>query len=63
MGWVSHDEARVYAARGIRGQTICIGPKADVVSARFASHPPAANAHIDPASLPAYQAPAKFLMR
>ena len=34
-----------------------------MVIARFASHPLAANAHVDPTSLPAYQALAEHLMR
>ncbi|MBU6259727.1 MAG: serine hydrolase [Burkholderiales bacterium] len=63
MWWVSHDEDGVYAARGIYGQTLYIDPKADMVIARFASYPQAANAHLDPTTLPAFRALAKFLMR
>jgi len=33
-----------------------------LVIARYASHPLAANANLDPTSLPAYHALAKFLM-
>jgi CubicO group peptidase (beta-lactamase class C family) len=61
--WVSHNEHGAYSARGIHGQTIYIDPKAEMVIARFASYPLAANANIDPTSLPAYHALAKYLMR
>jgi CubicO group peptidase (beta-lactamase class C family) len=61
--WVSHNEHGAYAARGIHGQTIYIDPKAEMVIARFASHPVAGNVAIDPTSLPAYHALAKHLMK
>jgi CubicO group peptidase (beta-lactamase class C family) len=61
--WVSHNDHGAYSARGIHGQTIYIDPKAEMVIARFASYPLAANANIDPTSLPAYHALAKHLMR
>lgn len=54
--WVSHDDHGVYTARGIHGQVIYIDPKAQIVIARFASHPLAANGNLDPLSLPAYRA-------
>lgn len=60
--WVSHNPHGAYTARGIHGQTIYIDPKAQMVIARFASHPVAANAALDPTSLPAYQALAEHLM-
>jgi CubicO group peptidase (beta-lactamase class C family) len=63
MWWVSHNEHGAYAARGVHGQTIYIDPKAEMVIARFASHPVAANAALDPTSLPAYHALAKFLIK
>lgn len=62
MWWVSHNEHGAYAARGIHGQTIYVDPKAEMVIARYASHPMAANAYMDPTSLPAYHALAKHLM-
>ena len=62
MWWVSHNEHGAYSARGIHGQTIYIDPAAEMVIARYASHPLAANANLDPASLPAYHALAKHLM-
>lgn len=62
MWWVSHDEHGSFAARGIHGQLVLIDPKAEMVIARYASHPYAANAAMDPTSLPAYTALAKHLM-
>ncbi|MBP8146110.1 MAG: serine hydrolase [Inhella sp.] len=62
MWWITHNEHGAFAARGVHGQTIYIDPKAQVVIARFASHPVAGNAAIDPTSLPAYHALAKHLM-
>jgi hypothetical protein len=49
-------------ARGIHGQGVYIDPTAEMVVARFASHPLASNANLDPTSLPAYQSVAEFLM-
>ena len=63
MWWVSHNEHGAFAARGIHGQAIYIDPAAEMVIARFASHPQGANLHLDPTSLPAYHAIAKHLMR
>ena len=60
--WISHDDHGVYMARGIHGQAIYIDPKAEMVIARFASHPLAANVNIDPTSLPAYRAIADRLL-
>ena len=63
MWWVSHNDHGAFAARGIHGQTVYIDPVAEMVIARFASHPMAANAHLDPTSLPAYHAVARHLMQ
>ncbi|HXS79666.1 MAG TPA: serine hydrolase [Gammaproteobacteria bacterium] len=60
--WVSHDAHGVYMARGIHGQAIYIDPVAEMVIARFASHPLAGNVNLDPLSLPAYRAIAERLM-
>ena len=60
--WVLHNDHGAFAARGVHGQTIYIDPTAEMVIVRFASHPNAKNAVIDPTSLPAYQAVAKFLI-
>ena len=62
MWWISHNGHRVFAARGIHGQAIYIDPAAEMVIARFASHPLAANINLDPTSLPAYEAVARHLM-
>ncbi len=62
MWWVTHNEHGAFAARGVHGQTIYIDPKAEMVIARFASHPVAGNAAIDPTSLPAYHALARHLI-
>lgn len=52
-----------FSARGIHGQAIWVDPVAEVVIARFGSHPVAANSAFDPTSLPAYRAVAEHLMR
>jgi len=62
MWWITHNEHGAFAARGVHGQTIYIDPKAEMVIARYASHPVAGNAANDPTSLPAYHALAKHLM-
>lgn len=62
MWWMTHNEHGAYTARGIHGQAAYIDPKAEMVIARYGSHPLAANAHFDPTSLPAYHALAKHLM-
>ena len=62
MWWVLHNEHGAYAARGIHGQGVYIDPAAEMVIARFASHPLAANINLDPTSLPAYEAVARHLM-
>lgn len=59
---VSRNEHGTFTARGIHGQVIYIDPKAEMVVVRFASHPRAANAALDPTSLPEYRALAKHLM-
>jgi CubicO group peptidase (beta-lactamase class C family) len=62
MWWVSHNDHGAFTARGIHGQTVYIDPKDEMVIARFASHPLAANVNYDPTSLPAYAALAAHLM-
>jgi CubicO group peptidase (beta-lactamase class C family) len=54
--WVAHDDHGVFMARGIHGQAIYVDPKAEMVIARFASHPLACNVNLDPTSLPSYRA-------
>ena len=62
MWWVLHNEHGAFAARGVHGQTIYVDPTAEMVIVRFASYPLASNAHVDPTSLPAFQAVAEYLM-
>ena len=62
MWWVFHNTHGAFAARGVHGQTIYVDPTANMVIVRFASFPTAANAKIDPTSLPAYQAVAEYLL-
>ena len=62
MWWIFHDDHGSFAARGVHGQTIYVDPKANMVIARFASHPQAKNGYIDPTSLPAYRAVAMYLL-
>ncbi|WP_231745337.1 MULTISPECIES: serine hydrolase [Microbulbifer] len=62
MWWVTNNEHGAFMARGVHGQSLYIDPKARMVIARFASHPKAANAENDPATLPAYHALASYLL-
>ncbi|WP_207101133.1 serine hydrolase [Paracoccus shandongensis] len=62
LWWITHDDHGSFTARGVHGQTIWIDPRADMVIARFASHPVAANAASDPTSLPAFRAVADYLI-
>lgn len=59
--WVSHDGHGVFMARGIHGQSIYVDPKAEMVIARYASHPVAGNVANDPVTLPAFRAVAEAL--
>jgi hypothetical protein len=60
--WVSHNAHGVYMARGIHGQSIYVDPRAEMVIARYASHPAAGNVNNDPVTLPAFAAVAQALM-
>jgi CubicO group peptidase (beta-lactamase class C family) len=60
--WITHNRHGAFMARGIHGQCIYIDPTAEMTIARFASHPDAAGAAHDPASLPAWSALARHLM-
>lgn len=60
MWWITNDDHGAYAALGVHGQTLWVDPKADMVIARFASHPVAVGNN--PTSLPAYRAVADHLM-
>lgn len=61
MWWVAHDAHGSFTAQGIHGQALHIDLVAEMVVARFASHPLAANAHL-PTSMPAFRAMAAHLM-
>ncbi|WP_068076397.1 serine hydrolase domain-containing protein [Novosphingobium lentum] len=61
--WISHDAHETFSARGIHGQTLHVDPAAEMVVARFASHPIAANGANDVLSLPAWAALAEHLQR
>ena len=62
MWWITHNEHHAFMARGVHGQAIYVDPVAQMVIARFGSHPVAGNGANDPTSLPAYHAVAKYLM-
>ena len=61
--WIIPGNHGAFSARGIHGQAIYVDPVAELVIARFGSHPMAANSAFDPTSLPAYRAIAEHLMR
>jgi CubicO group peptidase (beta-lactamase class C family) len=60
--WITHNAHGAFNARGVHGQTIYIDPNAEMVIARFASNPKAANGNFEDISLPAYQAIAERLI-
>ena len=62
MWWVSHNAHGAIMARGVHGQNIYVDPKAEMVIARYASHPVAANVANDVHTLPAYHAMALALL-
>lgn len=62
MWWVSHDPLGVFEGRGIHGQRLYIAPQAEVVIARYCSHPIAASAANDPITMPAFAALSRLLM-
>ena len=61
MWWVSHNQYDAFEARGIHGQRLYVAPRAELVIARFASHPIASSAANDPITLPAFAALAASL--
>jgi CubicO group peptidase (beta-lactamase class C family) len=62
MWWISHNPLGAFEARGIHGQRLHIAPHAEVVVARFCSHPIAASAANDVVTLPAFSALCRHLM-
>ena len=63
MWWVSHNDLDAFEGRGIHGQRLYIAPKAELVIARFCSHPIATSAAIDTVTLPAFAALCALLRR
>lgn len=63
MWWVTHNAHGAFMARGVHGQRIYVDPAAEMVIARYASHPVASNSANDPVTLPAFEALAQLLMR
>ncbi len=61
--WIMPGNHGAFSARGIHGQAIYVDPAAEMVIARFGSHPVAASAGNDPTSLPGYRALSEHLMR
>jgi CubicO group peptidase (beta-lactamase class C family) len=61
MWWVAHDDMGVFEGRGIHGQRLYVAPGAEMVVARFASHPIASSAANDPITLPAFRAVGRLL--
>jgi CubicO group peptidase (beta-lactamase class C family) len=61
MWWVTHNEHDAFEARGIHGQRLYIAPVAELVVARFASHPIASSAANDPITMPALTALGRLL--
>ena len=61
--WFFTNGNPVFSARGIHGQAIYVDPAAELVIARFASHPIAANIPNDATTLPGFRALAAHLLR
>ena len=61
MWWVTHNEHAAFEGRGIHGQRLYIAPLAQMVVARFASHPIARSAANDPITMPALIALGRLL--
>lgn len=62
MWWATHNAHGAFMARGVHGQALYIDPTAEMVIARYASHPMPPNALSDPCSLPAFHALARHLI-
>ena len=63
MWWVTHNAHGAFEARGIHGQRLYVAPKAEMVVARFGSHPIASSAANDPITVPALLALGQLLMQ
>jgi CubicO group peptidase (beta-lactamase class C family) len=62
MWWVSHNSMGAFEGRGIHGQRLYVAPAAEMVIARFSSHPIATSAANDPVTLPAFAALCRWVM-
>ena len=62
MWWVTHNAHGAFEGRGIHGQRLYVAPKAELVVARFASHPVASSAANDPITVPALIALGQMLV-
>jgi CubicO group peptidase (beta-lactamase class C family) len=63
MWWVSHNSHQVIDGRGIYGQRLYIDPAAEMVIAKFSSHPVASSLDTLPLTDRAFQMLAEFLMQ
>ncbi|MGY3033978.1 CubicO group peptidase (beta-lactamase class C family) [Bradyrhizobium sp. USDA 4354] len=61
--WVTHNELGAFEARGMHGQRLYVAPKAEMVIARFASHPMGSSAGNDPITMPQLMALGRMLRR
>jgi CubicO group peptidase (beta-lactamase class C family) len=61
MWWVGPQESGIFEGRGIHGQRLYVVPKAELVIARFASHPIASSSANDLITLPAFAALTRLL--
>lgn len=61
MWWITHNPHGAWMARGVHGQTLYIDPVAQLVVARYASHPLPANLASDPTALRGWAALAQHL--
>jgi CubicO group peptidase (beta-lactamase class C family) len=61
MWWVGPPSSGIFEGRGIHGQRLYVAPHAELVIARFASHPVASSSANDPITLPAFAALTRLL--
>ncbi|MFZ5867832.1 MAG: serine hydrolase domain-containing protein [Thermodesulfobacteriota bacterium] len=61
--WITHNPNGAYLAMGVFGQRLYIDPKAQMVVAKFGSHPVPGNALTDPIHMKAFDALAKALTK
>ncbi|MER8656185.1 serine hydrolase [Mesorhizobium sp. M0847] len=61
MWYVSHNELGAFEGKGMHGQRLYIAPEAEMVVARFASHPVGSSVGNDPISVPQFLALGRML--